>query len=482
MKRSVKPTTIVEKVSKKVAILLGVLFFLPLLVHAQDEIIIQKTERIDLKGIKQIHVYNLKGMNVKVKNNSLNGYKVFIKADESALLRNFGGGRVYTEAKDDILEVYFKVGDSEGSNSSKTTWIKSLFTQSHVTMREVKEAVLELDIPKGLDIKVTARYSTMEFEPIDGNLEITNRSGSVDVHGSTKSVVIRNDYGKVKAENIQGNAQISSRSSESTLTDIGGTLEVESNYSTLRIERVKGTVSVENKSGSVKVEDLSGDYNHRGDYTSIKLKGVAGTAIISNKSGSLEFEDIGGLQFKGGYTSIIGDNITSRNLVTIDTRSSTVKIKHVNGSVSIDGSFIKLSLSDLAEDLKVYNRSGSVDVSDIKGKVRIDGEFNQIDVDGFTGTYFEVDNRSGSIRASLDGSKLEKISIKNRHDNLSLTLKNTTISRGSIQVSRGSIKAESFKDLIKRETKNDTEHRLVLEGSGKTEIDIDVENANVVID
>src|SRR5690606_1082741 len=102
----------------------------------------------------QVFVYNIKGMNINVK--GVEGhqltYKVFIKANENSMMKNFGGGRLYNKMNDGVLELYFEMSeDSNTNNSQNQSWIKSFLTSGSTNYESViKEAVLTLEVPKEL--------------------------------------------------------------------------------------------------------------------------------------------------------------------------------------------------------------------------------------------------------------------------------------------------------------------------------------------
>lgn len=470
---------------EKTFLVLMALLLLPSLTKAQEYIIVQKNDKIKVESAKKIHVYNMKGINIKVKGSSTTevGYSVKIRANENAIMKNFGGGRVYSQLKDDVLEIYFKTTDSDENNSNKNniTWIKSLFSSNdEKSINEVKEAILELEIPENLDLKLTARYSNLDINSLNGNLSISNKSGDVSVKSIGKSVDISNDYGKVSVDKVLGNVTIESRSNESQITDIEGSVKINSNYSTIRAERIKGSLTTENRSGTVRVEDVSSDFTHTGDYTNLKVKRVKGTVNITNKSGSLDFEDIGSLQMRGAYSNIDGSNITSNRLVNIESKSSTIKLKKLAGSLTIDGSYLKISVEDVADNIKIYNKSGSTDVISAKGPIRIDGDYNEINLEKISSSSIDINNSSADIRVEILNAP-ENIRIRNRHGNASVFLNPTSIGKGTLEVSNGKITSNFNKDFIARDVNMDVSRVVELKGNGITQIDIRVESGNVNI-
>lgn len=472
-----------EKLMKQAFLVMMVLLLSPTFAKAQEYIIVQKSDKIKVESAKRIHVYNMKGINIKVKGSSSTeiGYSVKIKANENAIMKNFGGGRVYSQLKDDVLEIYFKINESdENYSGNKMTWIKSWFTSSddNSNKNEVKEAVLELEIPENLDLQVTARYSNLEINSLKGKLIITNRSGDVSVKSIGKSVDISNDYGKVSVEKVLGDVSVSSRSNECLVTEVEGSVIIKSNSSSIRAERIKGSLTTENRSGTVRVEDIMNDFTHRGDYTNLKLKRVKGAVNVENTSGSLDFEDIGSLQMRGSHTSIDGSNITSNRLVNIDLKSSTIKLKKLAGSLTIDGSYLDITLEDVADNLKIYNKSGSIDVISAKGPIRLDGEYNDINLEKISSSTIDIENRSGDIRLEVINSP-ENIRIRNRYGNATLLLNPNSIGKGNLEVSSGNISANFNKDWISRDLKVDTNHTIELKGTGTTQLDIRIENGNL---
>lgn len=451
---------------------------------AQEIITVQNGNTIDAKNATQVFVYNIKGMNINVK--GVEGheltYKVFIKANENAMLKNFGGGRLYNKMNDGVLELYFETSEESNSNNQQNqSWIKS-FLSSGVTYESViKEAVLTLEVPKELFFKVNARYSNVNASDFDKNVELKTRSGNIELNRVNGEVLIFNDYGNTKGSDLKSHVTINSRSSETELTNVGGMVKIESDYSDVRLEKVAGSVSVENKSGKVVASDLERDFDHRGNYSSIKLKNVKGVATIDNTNGSLDAENIGSLSFKGNYSDASVENITMSRLVTIESKSSSLKLKNVVAPVSIDGSYMKIKVQKVTGDVKVYNKNGSVDLDEIKGNVRIDGDYNDVELKNIDAKLVEAFNRNGSIRAELLGNP-ESVSFRNRYGSVNLKMKNEYIGKTSLEVSYGSIKHPFDAASVTREIKNTNDHMIELNGKGKTEIQIRVENGSITIE
>ncbi len=452
-------------------------------VWAQEIITVQNGNTLSVGDATQIYVYNIRGMNINVKGVDADEitYKVFIRANENAMLRNFGGGRIYNKNNAGVLELYFQGNDEDVPNVNNRSWIKSLFTSSEKYETVIKEAVLTLEVPKNLLFKVNARYSNITVADLDKNVELKSRSGDIDAKNLGSELLIDNDYGNIKASKINGRVSITSRSSTSELTDINGALSIQSDYSTLRLENVKGSVEVSNKSGSVKAENLARNFDHRGNYTTLNLKHIEGVVTIENTSGSLEAEHIGSLVFSGNYSDITVEKILLDRMVTIDCKSSSLKLKNVNASVSIDGNYMKMSLSEINGNLKVYNKSGSVDVDKLVGNLRIDGEYNAIDVDDAQSEQVDIFNRSGEIRVKMIDAPAQ-LSVRNRYGNVVIVLPTDAFGLTHLESTHGEIKHPFQKSAITREIKNDNERQLEITGSGKSKVDIRVENGSISIE
>lgn len=477
-----KINTILRKTFSAFVFLLAVIVVTPNSIIAQDIITVKNGSTINLEGASHLFVYNLKGMNVSIKGADVNDvtYEVFIRANENAMLKNFGGGRLNNKMNDGALELYFNVNDTNEFGNKNTSWIKSLFTSSTKYESVIKEAKLTLTVPHNLFVKVHARYSNISVSELDKNVELKSRSGDIDAQLLNGDLLVDNDYGSTKAMKIKGSVKVNSRSSTTELKDISGQVKISSHYSTIRLENIKGSVELENKSGSVRAENLERDFDHRGNYTTIKVKNVAGVVTVNNTSGSFEAEHIGSVSFRGNYSDMQIEDVLLSRQVTLESKSSSLRIKKVNAPISVDGSYMKMDIRDVNGAVNVYNKSGSIHMEKVTGDIRIDGEYNAIDIQKARVTTIEVYNRSGEIRAELVGES-EAITFRNRYGNVNLKMNKQFFGSVNLESRYGEIKHNFNKSQVVREIKNDSDSTVEIKANGKAKVDIRVENGNISI-
>ena len=447
---------------------------------AQGIITVQNGDTIKLDSVKQVYIYGLKGVNLTVTGTDSQelSYNVFIRANEDAMLRNFGGGRLYHKLNTDALELYFQSTDTEGGSSKGRTWIKDLFSGNTIKDQIVKEARLEIKLPKSLALKVNSRYSNLTISTIMGEIDVKNKSGSVKVEESGSNVLIDNDYGDNELTKITGNVTINSRSANTEIQWVTGNVDINSNYSEIRLNDIKGTVNVTNKSGGLRAENIEGDIDFRGNYSKLSYKKITGMVSVENTSGSVDAEFIQGLRVKGSYTNITASDILDTRLVTIDSKSAKVNLKRVVGPITIDGAYMEIDLEKIGGDVRVYNKSGSLNAEDLQGNFTIDGEYNKIDVRSFSGKKFEADNRSGSIKAAIVGIT-EQVRIRNQHGSVDLKMNTNAVKSGRLLTNSGTISHSFDKNLIKREIKNESMHEIELTGTGTASVDIRCDSGSI---
>ena len=448
---------------------------------AQEIITVQNGDTIELDSVKQVYIYGLKGVNLTVSGTDSKelSYKVFIRANEDAMLRNFGGGRLHNNLNAQALELFFKSTDSEGNSSSKgRTWIKDLFSGNTIQNQIVKEARLEISLPKALALKINSRYSNLTISSIMGEVDVKNKSGSVKIEEAGSNVVIDNDYGDNDLTKINGNITLNSRSANTEIKSVVGNVDINSNYSELRLTDIKGTVNVTNKSGGLRAENIEGDIDFRGNYSKLIFKKIDGMVNVENTSGSVEAEFIHGLRIKGSYTNITASDILETRLVTIDSKSAKVNLKRIAGPITIDGTYLEIDLEKIGGDVRIYTKSGSLNALDLQGNFTIDGEYNKVDVRGFSGKNFEAETRSGSIRAELEGIT-EQVRIRNEHGSIDLKMNANAVKTGRLITNNGTISHSFDKSLIKREIKNETMHEIELAGTGSASVEIRCDSGSI---
>lgn len=451
---------------------------------SQKWITVQNSDSIDVTTVKQVYIHSLRGVNLSVTGNTDNAlnYTVFIQANESAMLRNFGGGRLYSKQDGELLELYFNSSETEERSSGEMTWIKSLFSGkgSHVN-NETKEARLTITLPKEIQIRVNSKYSNIKLIDLNGKAEISNRSGSVTAKNLMQGIDVSNNYGNHELSNIKGDIQINSRSGNSELEEIQGNVTIDSDYSEMNISNVNGTLKVKNKSGSLRAEHIKGALEFDGNYSKVTLKHISGSVSMQNKSGTVNMEDIGGFRFEGDYTNINASQILGNSPIDVFSKSANLSFKAVSGPLNINADYMTIDLEEMSSDVKINGKSSTVNARDIKGNLDLTGDYSKFNINKFHGVQVEAVTRSGSIDLECTSNLLNKVSIRNSNGSVKIELNPVLIGSGRIKADGGSIDFSLSKDYIKREIQNSDLKEMELTGSGKLELMVTNSNGTIQI-
>lgn len=168
-------------------------------------------------------------------------------------------------------------------------------------------------VPENCKIKTSNKYcdyyiidlrNDVEFNDVNGELDIQKLSGNLNVNGNMD----------IKAIGITGNS------------------EINSSYGIFSFANGTGNLKIENDYGEISIEDWNGKIDIEAESSKLSMKNL--------KSGRLDFE--------GDYSDITVENITGLNMLNIVSSNSTLKLRNTK-LFTFRGKPIKLINLDTGE-------------------------------------------------------------------------------------------------------------------------------------
>jgi len=135
-------------------------------------------------------------------------------------------------------------------------------------------ASLSIRVPRRSQVSVENRNGNVTVRGLEGNQEIANRFGDVEIHNITgavkiknqngnvrvddisDSVTISNSFGPVNAANVRGELKITGRNNEIDIDHVEKDVDVESAYQNVTIRDPKAGVKVTSRNGEVSIRLL----------------------------------------------------------------------------------------------------------------------------------------------------------------------------------------------------------------------------------
>ena len=266
-----------------------------------------------------------------------------------------------------------------------------------------KEIRGEVLVPKANAFSVEANYGKLDVEGIDGPVELSCRSGQVDVRSCMNLERISNDYGTTVIGGSGGNLSLDNRSGRIDIKTFTGTLNIKAPYATINAEKVSGRADVESQSGSVSLPTVGSDVMVNAPYSTIVVEKVEGDARITGKSGSVRVNGVRGLQVDAPYSTIDADNVkgVQGEPVIITGQSGRIALSRVSSGVDVQSPYTNIDLSDIGGDVRLGTKSGTVRASKVKGNWTSLTEYSRLTVTELGGKKVLVENKSGGVDIEL---------------------------------------------------------------------------------
>jgi DUF4097 and DUF4098 domain-containing protein YvlB len=198
------------------------------------------------------------------------------------------------------------------------------------------------------DVMLTASYSQVEVDGIDGRTEIANSMGKVELSRITGPVKVTNSYSPIEISHSHGDMEVENSFSSIDISHCDGNVVIR-NTGDVDIMRHSGTIQIENKNGQVEVTKLDGDLTIGNSFQSLSIEDIFGSADVKNANGNVTAKNVtGGFSAHNSFGHLYGDLLYGP--VHLATQNGSIDVtlaEKLAGPSTIDASFatVKLSLS-----------------------------------------------------------------------------------------------------------------------------------------
>ena len=144
------------------------------------------------------------------------------------------------------------------------------------------------------DVMLTANYSQVEVDGVDGRTEIVNTMGEIELSRITGPIKVTNSYSPIEISRCHGDMEIENSFSSIDLSHCEGDVVIR-NSGDVDIMRHSGTIQIENKNGRVEVTKLDGDLTIRNSFQSLSIEDIFGSAEVKNANGDIAAKNVTGV-------------------------------------------------------------------------------------------------------------------------------------------------------------------------------------------
>lgn len=148
------------------------------------------------------------------------------------------------------------------------------------------EVQLVLDVPAGMDVRVTTTSGEVDIEGMAGALELRTTSGDVGVRRTDGSLRVESTSGDVDASGI-ARARISTSSGDVFVNGAAGPVHLSTASGDLTVNGARDSLSLQASSGDLQAEDSPRSLDARTSSGEIFVRSAAGAVRVNASSGGV---------------------------------------------------------------------------------------------------------------------------------------------------------------------------------------------------
>ncbi len=176
-------------------------------------------------------------------------------------------------------------------------------------------ANLEVRVPAGSRVEVTAGSAPITVSGVTGAVETTSRSGSVNIQGNLRTVEVVAHSGPVTVEGRADRVEVTAMSGPVRVgADVRQRVEIQAMSGPVDVLGTVGDVEVNALSGNVRVADATGR---------VEVEGVSGNIAVN------------GARLRGGVNTVSGNILVSGSLagaMSLETHGGNVELRLPSGA------------------------------------------------------------------------------------------------------------------------------------------------------
>ena len=274
------------------------------------------------------------------------------------------------------------------------------------------EVTLEIKVPRVAGLDVSTEYGDVIASGVEGEIEVTNASGAVQLDGIGGPVRIENSYGEVRIIGCRRDVEVVNASGEVVVEDAEAEVSVRSSYENVAVRNARGPVRVVNESGDVTITDVAvGGLQATSTYANIVIERVIGPVRVRCSSTGVKLSEVqGDVLVAGGYEPVEVRGVEGD--LTVESESCDVTVTEVTGDLDIRASYNGVTVSGVGGRCSIQAESATVELADVVGDVRVRTSYEQITARRVGGALDIVGNSCAVVVEGVKGP----LSVENSYE------------------------------------------------------------------
>ncbi len=216
-------------------------------------------------------------------------------------------------------------------------------------------------------------FGSVDFDiivPIDCQVEIDNKSGTVTVSKITGKIKIIGSSEVITLSDIEGDIEISAISGNIGINNVSGSIDISSGGADINLIAINGNIDIHSTSGKKTGTDLAGVVSISQTSGKVELKNLEGDLRLKSTSGSVDVEQRSGavdITTYTGHVTIKSDFYTDKDSY-IETSSGnvvfeipemstgSVKFETISGDINAD---VPMAIKSLSKSKLVGDLGGN---------------------------------------------------------------------------------------------------------------------------
>ncbi len=188
---------------------------------------------------REFEAENLKHCGITIEN-----YNLVIQSTDEQLFRLEMEANVNEDVSEEIAKSIFDfdINDEELELIVKTS-------------SELSKVKIRIEIPKSCFLEITGKSGNIEIRDCENSIEVKNSDGKISIFNCQGSIELDNINGSIKLENISGNIESTNSNGSIHLKKCSGNMELVSKNGSIKLVKCEGDLECNNKNGMIQISE-----------------------------------------------------------------------------------------------------------------------------------------------------------------------------------------------------------------------------------
>ena len=317
--------------------------------------------------------------------------------------------------------------------------LKAIFRYDHI----IRSMSGEIIVPRSNSLITDASSSSIKLEKMKGDLRLRGSSNHLVLIQCASIQEIKNNYGTTTLEQCGGNFVLSAVNSTISIDEFDGGGIINGNYSKIMVQKIKKDLTIKSKgSEMVNVEDARANVLIDATYSTINVERVGGTLDIKGQRDKLTLEEARTKEqeelekkynLKHTYSLYIPNPFDTKRI-----SGDKVTLEDIAGDLKIESQYTSIDLRNIKGNVTLYTRSSDVKANEIRGDWKSESENSSFSISNIYGQSIALTNRSNPIELELK-SLPKHLEIKNEDGSATVTMPHGYTGEVALESSHGKI-------------------------------------------